>query len=110
MGLPNSDAAYVPSAKVRDYLLSLHYPVGRAKAAFFRALGFTSEAEGKLTAAILEIARRGQLVTVVDSPYGTKYIVEGILTGPTGKAASVITVWVVEPDDPRPRFVTAYPK
>ncbi|WP_404980513.1 DUF6883 domain-containing protein [Carboxydichorda subterranea] len=76
----------------------------------FRAPGFTRETERKLTAAILEIARRGQLVTAVDSPYGTKYIVDGILTGPTGRVASVITVWVVEPDDPRPRFVTAYPK
>jgi len=110
MGLPNSGAAYVPRAKVRDYLLSSHHPVGRAKAAFFHGLGFTGETEDRLIAGILEIARSGRLVAAVESPYGVKYVVEGILTGPTGKAAAVITVWVVEPNDPRPRLVTAYPK
>lgn len=95
---------------MRDYLLSSHHPVGRAKAAFFRGLGFTVETEDQLIAGMLEIARSGQLITAVDSPYGIKYVVEGILTGPTGRAGSVVTVWVVEPGDPRPRFVTAYPK
>lgn len=106
MGLPDADAAHVPRPKVRDYLLSSHHPVGRTKAAFFRGLGFTVETEDQLIAGMLEIARRGQLITAVDSPYGIK----GILTGPTRRAASVVTVWAVEPEDPRPRFVTAYPK
>jgi hypothetical protein len=39
--LPNPDRAVVDDAKVRDYLLSPSHPVGRFKAVFFAALGFS---------------------------------------------------------------------
>jgi hypothetical protein len=41
--LPNADRAIVPEAKVRDYLLSNAHPVGRFKAVFFIALGYSAE-------------------------------------------------------------------
>lgn len=58
-----------------------------------RCTSMTAPARGasRLIAGMLEIARRGQLLTAVDSPYGIKYVVEGILTGPTGRAPSVVT-------------------
>jgi hypothetical protein len=44
MKLPGADRAIVDAAKVRDYLLSPEHPVGRFKAVFFGALGYTSRA------------------------------------------------------------------
>ena len=41
MLLPNAERALIDRAKIRDYLLSLHHPVGRFKARFFTSLGFT---------------------------------------------------------------------
>ena len=41
MVLPGSKYAVVEAAKVRDYLLSHEHSVGRFKAAFFEALGYT---------------------------------------------------------------------
>jgi hypothetical protein len=40
MPLPNAENAYVPLSKITRYLLSETHSVGRAKARFFRALGF----------------------------------------------------------------------
>ena len=43
MLLPNADRATIEPAKLRDYLLSTGHPVGRFKARFFAALGFSAE-------------------------------------------------------------------
>ena len=40
MQLPNRLQAYIPSEKLSAYLLSETHAVGKAKATFFRALGF----------------------------------------------------------------------
>ena len=41
--LPNADSAIVDEEKLRGYLLSPNHPVGRFKARFFFALGFSAE-------------------------------------------------------------------
>jgi len=42
MILPNADRAEISAQKLRDYLLSPNHPVGRFKARFFGALGFSA--------------------------------------------------------------------
>jgi hypothetical protein len=42
MAPPSVDRAYVDAAKIRDDLLSDTHPVGRFKAAFFVALGYSA--------------------------------------------------------------------
>ncbi len=46
---------------------------------------------------------------IKDSPYGTKYIIKGMLNTPKGTSAIVETVWIIESGKRQPRFVTAYP-
>ena len=41
MKLPNASRATIDAAKLRDYLLSPAHPVGRFKAPFFAALGYS---------------------------------------------------------------------
>lgn len=40
MKLENKEYAYIPLAKLLDYLLSETHPVGKSKAKYLRSLGF----------------------------------------------------------------------
>ncbi len=108
MTLPNVDRAVVEPAKVRDYLLSAEHPIGRAKARFFKMLGFARARWPELQQALLAHAAAGQAEVAGPMRYGQKYAVRGILTGPTGRSANVVSVWIVLKDEDVPRFVTAY--
>mgnify|MGYP001119249046 CR=1 FL=1 len=109
MHLPNAERAIVPPEKVRDYLLSPEHRIGRSKARFFGALGFTQEAWPRLRDALLALAREGTAEPGEASVFGQKYTVRGIVQGPAGRAAAVVTAWIVLRDEDVPRLVTAYP-
>jgi hypothetical protein len=40
--IPGAQEALIDRAKLEDYLLSTEHPIGRFKARFFTALGFTA--------------------------------------------------------------------
>jgi hypothetical protein len=109
MSLPNSEKAYVPRQKLKDYLLSETHAVGKAKAKYFRSLGYTERNADQLAGDLLKIAKSEGVSQEVASDYGTKYIIDGDLVTPIGTTVRLRTVWVAEPYDERPRFVTAYP-
>ncbi len=109
MQLPNARFAYVPLPKLTAYLLSETHAVGRAKARFFCEMGFCKEHPDMLMRALLEVAETGEVRSVVETPYGMKYVVDGALPTPVGKRVHIRTVWIVETGRERPRFVTAYP-
>jgi hypothetical protein len=44
-----------------------------------------------------------------ETSFGIKYVIEGPLTTPDGRAPIVRSVWFVETGRDRPRFITAYP-
>ena len=50
MRIPNADRGVIESAKVLGYLLSRSHPVGRFKAAFFLALGYSPDGWRQLEA------------------------------------------------------------
>ena len=107
--LPNHEQAYIPEPKLTKYLLSETHAVGKAKAKYFRSLGYTEANADQLADGLLMIAKSKEVSQAVTTPYGTKYIMEGDLFTPIGTTVRIRTVWVVESDDKRPRFVTAYP-
>jgi hypothetical protein len=107
--LPNRENAYIPPAKLTGYLLSESHAVGKAKAGFFRLIGFDGTQVNTLEQGLLAIARSEEVREVLPSPHGTKYVVEGALETPMGRRIQMRTVWIVEFDQERPRFVTAYP-
>jgi hypothetical protein len=107
--LPNGGSAIVSEAKIRDYLLSPTHPIGRFKATFFSALGYTIDNWERLQADLRELAESGEAFAGQESPYGQKYEVRGILAGPLGRQADLITVWIVLNGGTYPQFVTAYP-
>jgi hypothetical protein len=109
MYLPNRYQAYIPSAKLIDYLLSETHAVGRSKAKFFRLLGFEETTITLLEQGLLNIAQTELIAETVVSPHGSKYIIEGDLQAPIGSSVRIRTVWIIETGEDRARFVTAYP-
>lgn len=109
MNLPNRELAWIPLAKLTDYLLSPVHASGKTKARFFGAHGYWLMNATILERDLLNVARRGTLMDTSTSPFGRKFVVDGHLLTPTGADILVRTVWIIEPDDDRPRFITAYP-
>ena len=108
MLLPNANQAIIDETKLRGYLLSEVHPVGRFKARFFAALGFTAA-----TAEAFAEALRSQHLTEsatagTAEAFGRAYTIRAILKGPAG-AALVTSVWFLRTGESAPRFVTAYP-
>jgi hypothetical protein len=99
----------VPERKITGYLLAEDHPEGWSKAAFLARFGFTFEAWPVLEVALLSHARDGRVLRKLSSPYGRKYEVEGPLVAPDGRRPRVITVWLIEAGEARPRFVSLNP-
>lgn len=108
MKLPNADQAIIPPEKIRDYLLSTSHPVGKFKAIFFQTLGYM---DGNWE--LLEKAIRTLLTQDAEfkekTEYGQKFEVRGSISGPAGKIAEIITVWIILNGEIFPRFISAYP-
>jgi hypothetical protein len=58
---------------------------------------------------LLAIAQSIQVANSEESPYGTKYVIDGDLETPNGVMIQVRTIWIVEKEQDVPCFVTAYP-
>jgi hypothetical protein len=109
MKLPEAERAVIEPAKIRGYLLSTSHPVGRFKAPFFASLGYTSANWRRLEEDLRDLAVSGDAELGRDSPYGQKYEIRGTLSGPAGRSAGVLTVWIILFGGDVPQFVTAFP-
>lgn len=109
MQIPNHAQAYVQHNKLAGYLLSETHPIGKAKAKFFRALGFDETNLKALEQALLNLAKTHAVHATVTTVHGTKYIIIGAIYTPSGKTVSILTVWIVDTGEDAPRFITARP-
>ena len=109
MNLPNAGQARVDREKITEYLLSEDHADGRSKAAFFQRFGFHPDLWAVLAEALQRHGQANPVIAVVESPYGTRYIVDGEMETPDRRNARVRTVWIVEQGTAAPRLVTAYP-
>jgi hypothetical protein len=81
------------------------------KAQFFKSLGFIRENAELLVSALYIVAQTGEVVEMVDSIHGEKYVVDGRVSSQTekGRELMVRTVWIIDRGVEAPRLVTAYP-
>ena len=109
MELPFIDSLRVDQSKITGYLLN--EATGRGKATFFLRLGFRADDWETLVAALKAQARDNPVVSVVDSPYGKRYSVDGAIETPDNRQPRprVRTVWILEPGTKAPRLITAHP-
>jgi hypothetical protein len=109
MKVPNADQAVVPRAKVFDYLLSETHFHGRHKAALFRRFGFAAENWQELAAALKGHVEEHEIAKEEPSPFGRRFVVEGIMQMPDGRTPLIRTIWFLRSQQATPCFVTAYP-
>ncbi len=108
MPIPDANRAIASRVKVHDYLLNHEHPDGGAKAVWFNSLGYEQHVWKTLAADLLTIAKTGEQFDTERSAHGVKYKVPGTISRPDHRPGRVMTIWIVENDDP-PRLVTAYP-
>ena len=108
MRLPHLDRAVIDPAKLQDYILSTAHPLGRFKAHFFASLGYSAENWEQLETGIRNLIAVAEARLGVKTEYGQKYEVRGLMTGPNGRRAEIVTVWIILAGEEVPRFVTAY--
>ena len=108
MLLPNAERAEIDPEKLHGYLLSVTHPVGRFKARFFAALGY-SATHWQTLEADLRIQHLTQDAEPGEAtPHGQPLVIRAILKGPNGQSAEVVSVWFVRPNAV-PHLVSAYP-
>jgi len=110
MNLPNADQAQVDRKKITEYLLCTSHPDGSNKAIFFSQFGFTLENWKILAESLRKHGATYNVTKVVESEYGTRYSVDGLLETPDSRNPSIRTVWIIEKQSTIPRLITAHPK
>jgi hypothetical protein len=106
--MPNWEHAFVEPAKVRDYLLDPAHRDGASKARYFMRLGYRREAWAELQNDLVTQLSPLDVDAVQRRQDGVLYVIVGRLAGPHG-SGTILSVWMLERDEERPRLVTAYP-
>lgn len=109
MLLPRAASAEIDSQKLHAYLLSPSHPIGRFKARFFAALGYSVAGWQALDRDLRAQHLTQDAVAGDETTGGRLFTIRAILKGPNGDSALVRSVWFVPAGGGPPRFVTAYP-
>ena len=104
--MPRFKHAEIPRSKIRDYLVSPRNTDG--KAAFFKAIGYTTRNASKLVSDIRKGLAGNIAMVTKKNKYGRVSIQVTMELGIT-KRATVITGWCIEPGEKNLKLVTAYP-
>jgi hypothetical protein len=107
--LPDTERAFIAPEKLRDYLLSPTHAVGRFKAAFFAKPGYSQDDWQRLADDLRTQHLVREAVLVDRTPHGTKYRISAALVGPAGRAAMVVSIWIVSVDRAAARLITLLP-
>jgi hypothetical protein len=107
--LPYAENAFIPDAKVTNYLLNTNHPRGKDKAAFFIRYGFSASEWNVLRDALLNHGSVHDVASVLETPQGIHYAIDGELNAPDGRSPQIRTIWALDTDSTAPRLITAYP-
>lgn len=109
MKLPNAANAYIPPAKILDYLLAAAHPDGGSKAFVLSRFGFNRAEWQILAQALRTHGASYEVAGTIRTPHGLKFIIEGALESPDGRSLNLRTVWIILNGTDEPRLVSAYP-
>jgi hypothetical protein len=102
--LPNLELAEIDERKFSEYSLDPGHSDNRGKAGGWRALGYDVDSpQGRRAATqelrglvLSELLACGKVVKTRDTPYGPSHMVLNGITGPNGRAGTLVTCWRVE--------------
>ncbi|WP_145438149.1 DUF6883 domain-containing protein [Gimesia chilikensis] len=107
--LPNADECFVETAKLTEYLLSTTHPIGRSKAIFFMAFGFSIDDVDQMETSLRQHGQTQLVVQESETEHGVKYVLECSIDTPDARNPCIRSVWILETGRTGPRLVTAYP-
>lgn len=108
MRLPNAQHAVVDLEKLVDYCLDPEHERGKHKARVFAAAcGIEAPHAELLRQALLDAAVQSEATPTASDSFGTRYVVEFTVQGPTG-SASVRSLWIVRAEEDFPRLISCY--
>src|SRR5262249_29964206 len=100
---------YIDPSKTRDYLLNSRHSRGGSKARFFQSLGYSRLAWRRLELDLRNSHESGTMRSEVRTEHGDKYRLVSRITGPNGRSAIIVTVWIVREGESSARFGSAHP-
>ena len=108
--LPNAELTYIPPEKLAGYALNPDHPVGKHKAAVFKAvLGMTENDAGELEKAILKAILENEAKPTRLDEYGQRYEVEFEFER-NGRKVVILTSWILETGKRAPHLTSCYIK
>ncbi len=105
MKLPEN--AIIAHEKLTGYLLRPRDE--HDKSGFLAIGGYTSDYAAQLESDIRSLLRTLEATPAGETPYGAKFVIRGILTGPNGRTLRVVSVWMLEKPTGLTKFITLYP-
>ena len=109
MKIPNPEQAIVEMRKLRDYCLNTKHRIGKHKARLFKAsLDLTIEDAEALQAVLRDIVKTHEAELGDNDEHGQRYQIEFEMTWQS-KRATLLSAWIVRPDEDFARLVTCYP-
>jgi hypothetical protein len=102
-------SAIISREKVTGYLLSSSHPIGRYKAAFFATLGYSADSPDVFERDLANLLS-AEIAELDVTEFGRKFSSRGPITGPNGRQAYVLAIWIILSGENSPRLVTAYPE
>jgi hypothetical protein len=109
MRLPRAEEAVIAPEKLRRYALDPTHARGRHKARVFAAvLGIGPDDWLHLHDQILAAIPAASVRRSRSTPFGLAYEVLVVVEGLNAARASVITTWIVQRHDPRPRLTSTW--
>lgn len=109
MYLPNRNKAYISKEKVTAYLLSTSHPIGKHKAVFLTKIGFEPSKPNTLVKALKQLVQETTVTEIINTEFGTKYIIDGNIRSPNKNSYLLRTIWMLENNSDTAYLVTAYP-
>lgn len=109
MKVPNPENALIEIQKLRNYCLNTEHRVGKHKAKLFESLlGLTVDDAESLQAVLREVVKTHEAELGNNDEHGQRYQVKFEMTW-EDKAATLLSAWIVRPNEDFARLVTCYP-
>src|SRR5215471_4369226 len=109
MKIPGGGAAIVDLRKLTNYCLDPNHPRGKHKARVFASVGFTAQNAEALQDALLRAVVTNEAQQSSADQFGTRYVVEFQVVGPSGVGV-VRSTWIVRRGETAPRLTSCFVK
>jgi hypothetical protein len=98
----------IPDGKIIGYLLNTSHADGGQKAEFFIRHGLSTDRPDVVVDLLKGVLANHRKVAVVQTIFGTKFVVDGVVKFPSGREYLVRSVWINESGTRKLKLVTAY--